>query len=227
MIIVLSATVSSMQFSRAFRVAALLLLLSACSSSDTYLDEPLVPADESDVVTSAPFTYGADCPPMNTDPANTSVVYSNTEMGIRFSIPYNEKWGSTAEHFPPYVNHQPTESFPYGYVLFGPPISNFNPDPTLCNPGRSYELTFLPARTANQTVRIVEGRGNEVVPNTTVRTINGLTVVEYTDAGLCSYPTMEVIGTDYNYSFTTGCGTDEEGEWTYLEEIIKTVELTK
>lgn len=164
---------------------------------------------------------------MNTDPADTQAVYENTEMGIRFSIPYNEKWGSPAEHFPPYTAHQPDESFPYGYVVFGPPIANFGPNPTLCNPGRSYELTFFPARTSAQAVRTIEGRGNEVVPNTTVRTINGLTVVQYTDAGLCSYPTMEVIGTEFNYSFTTGCGTDTEGEWKYLEEIVKSVELTK
>lgn len=219
-----------MQFPRTALPAALMsaVLLSACSSAEPYLDEPIIPAQETDVDTSVPFTYGADCPPMNTDPADTTVAYINHEKGISLTIPFNAKWGYPGIPVTPYTERGPSGSAPLGSVLFGQPTSgNLQGLGGNCDPLHLYELTFLPARSANDAVRAIEGRGGDVVPNATVRTIDGFTVVQYTDAGLCSYPTIEVIGTDFNYSFTTGCGTDVEGEWKYLEDIVKTVKLTK
>lgn len=218
-----------MNFPRASSAAGLLtvaLLLSACG--EPVLDTDQIPLPEEVLEPVAlPDVVSSDCPPVNADPATTSVPYINAEMGIRFTVPYNEKWGSAAEHFPAYVEQPADDVFPYGYVLFGPPTPNFGPDPSFCMPSRSYELTFLPARTVAATERAIRDGRTEVVPNTTVRSINGLTVVQYTDVGLCNFPTMEVIGTRFNYSFTTGCGTDEEEEWQYLEDIMKSVELTQ
>jgi hypothetical protein len=200
------------------------LLVSACARvpyGDQLPVTPQIPKDSDITNTPTPTTL-SDCPVLNTDPANTTVVYSNPDKKISFTVPYNNQWGYTNAPVSPY-SERAGDSDSLGYVLFGPPTSgDVEGLGTSCDPIQFYSLSFLPSRSADIAVRTIESRGTEVVPNTKVVTINGLTVVEFTDAGLCSYPTLEVVGQQYNYS-----GGDETEEWKYLENIVKSVQLTK
>lgn len=213
---------------QAVSIAAFVCALSGCTAVPYGDQLPVTPQIPPDTSANTATPVVAQCPELNTDPADTTAMYTNDDKGISFTIPYNEKWGSPGRPSPAFTEHAPTDTERLGYVLFGPPTSGAEQGlGTDCDPIQFYDLTYLPARTAASAVHTIESRGTEVVPNTTVRTINGLTVVQYTDAGLCSYPTMEVIGKKYNYSFTTSCGMDEEDEVTYLENIVKSVKLTQ
>ncbi len=164
------------------------------------------------------------CPVLNVDAPNSTVAYTNTDKNISFDIPYNPQWGYADSPLPAFADHEATDTSPLGYVLFGPPTSgSLEGLANSCDLIQSYDLTFLPVRTAEAAKKDIEGRETDVVPNTTIRTINGLTVVQYKDVGLCNYPTMEVVGKDYNYSFTTSCGGDAQEEWNYLESIVKNI----
>jgi hypothetical protein len=205
------------------------LVLSSCARvpyGDQLPVTPDIPRDQ-ESINEMPFVDLSDCPELNRDPPTTTVRYMNQEMGIAFTIPYNNQWGYAGTALPAYADHTSQDGSP-GNVLFGPPTSgNLEGLGSSCDALLYYSLTFLPARTAQEAVRAIQSRGTEVVPNATVRTINGLTVVQYTDAGICSYPTLEVIGTKYNYNFTTSCGGDSEVDWQYLEDIVKSMELLK
>lgn len=206
-----------------------LALLSACARvpyGDQLPVTPDIPREEQPV-NEMPLVDLSECPVLNTDPATTSVLYTNAAMGISFPIPYNDHWGYADIRIPAFSELKGQDNS-LGYILFGPPTSgSLEGLGGNCDPIQYYSMTFLPHRSAQDTVRTIESRGTEVVPNATVKTINGLSVVQYTDAGLCSYPTLEVVGTTYNYSFTTSCGGDPEVDWAYLEGIVKSVTITK
>ncbi len=224
-----SATLGPMFSARASATIGLVFLLSACTRVPYGDQLPMTPEipRETDTDDSVVPAHNA-CPLLNTEPANTSVTYINNAKKITFTIPYNPKWGTAEAVLPAFVEHAATDSESQGYVLFGPPMpAGLEGLVTDCDVTQSYSLSFLPSRSPQTIVRTIEERGMEVVPNTTVRTINGLTVVQYVDAGLCSFPTLEVLGTEYNYSFTTNCGAGEEEAIAYLENIVKSIQLTK
>ncbi len=224
-----SFSMVSKHFPSAIIALSMVLALSGCARvpyGDQLPVTPDIPRDQLPV-NETPLVESGDCPQLNTDPATTSITYTNAEMGISFPIPYNDQWGYTGMPLPAFSEHA-GDGISLGHTLFGPPTSgSLEGLGGSCDPIQYYSLTFLPARTANAAVHAVESQGVEVVPNATVQTINGMTVVRYTDVGLCSYPTLEVVGQTYNYSFTTSCGGDPEADWKYLENIVKSVTLTK
>lgn len=197
-------------------------LLSACATAP-------VPDDGAQSSASSADAGTGKCVAAFMGEPDTTVTYTNVDKGISFDIPYNDGWGYEDAPLPAFVEHDAGDVTPLGSVLFGPPTyAGFWSEVETCDLLQSYELTFLPARTAAAAVRTIEGRGTEVVPNATVRTIGDLTVVQYTDVGLCNYPTLEVVGATYNYSFTTsGCEAAEDTEWKYLESIVQSVQLTQ
>ena len=207
------------------------MFLSACSTVPMTDDQAAAPPPDEAAMTAtseassmAPVT--TTCPVVNTDPADAMVTYTNSDKGISFAIPYNAHWGYADAPLSAFSNHDASDTSPLGYVLFGPPTSATTEGlGNSCDLVQSYDLAFFPSRSAADAVKTIEGRGTDVVPNTSVRTINGLTVVQYKDVGLCNYPTMEVIGKKYNYSFTTSCGGDPTEEWKYLETIVNSIKL--
>ena len=212
-------------------VLSVSFLLTACTAIPLTDDHAPVPAlgDMNPTQSSAlsVSTISDACPAVNTDAPDTTVTYSNTAKGISFDIPYNAHWGYAESPLSAFADHEATDDFPFGYVLFGSPTSgSLEGLANSCALTQSYELTLLPSRTAEVAKRTIEGRGSDIVPNATVRTINGLTVVQYTDVGLCSYPTMELVGKKYNYSFTTSCGGDTQEEWNVLEKVVESIKLT-
>jgi len=210
-----------------------LSVLSACSTVVPYdagSDAALPPQAfaSSAAIVAQHSVSSISCPVLNGDPANTSVTFAGSQQGISFTIPYNASWGYADNVLPAYVTHPADDQSPYGSVEFGPPqLSAYTSEDSSCDLTHQYVLRFLHQRTAQAAVTSIEGADSAITPATQTRTINGLTVVQYTDAGTCSYPTMEVIGQKYNYQFSTYCGENSSEEWSYLENIVKSVKLSK
>jgi hypothetical protein len=151
----------------------------------------------------------------NTDPANTTVHYSNPGKGISFDVPYNTNWGSKKFKIDPYWEYN-------DQITFGS-IGGFE----ACMWVRSNILHFRPQLSAEEVVNnIKKSDPPELipVPPTTIK-LNGLTVIKYATSGLCSYPAFQVIGEKYNYEFVTGCSVDIESDFKYLENIVNTIQI--
>jgi hypothetical protein len=210
-------------------------ILSACNAAIPYDDGNQVQFVPDDTATSeassvvTPQTTPVSCPPLNADAPNGSVTYKSVAYGISFPVPSNERWGSPGNPMPAYEEHGSMDvDSEIAYVDFGAPVVFTSEDTTHdCTPEHSYMLTILPARSAEATASSVEGADSPITPTTQTRVINGLTVVQYVAAGSYPNPTMEVMGTKYNYRFSTTYGSNSADEWQALENIVKTVKLTK
>lgn len=146
----------------------------------------------------------------NFDPADTNINYYSPDKGIAVDLPYNSHWGSATYSVAPYDEQA-------DFVAFGP-MGPFE----ACSWARSYFVHFKPAvATAEVIASLEEGVKSEQL------VINDLTVVKYTTQGMCTYPTMQVLGKKYNYEFRPLCGSDTniDSEFEYLTNIIKTVKL--
>lgn len=149
----------------------------------------------------------------NNDPATTTSVYTNVAKGISFTLPYNPKWGTSKYRINPY-DRGTIYSSGAERIVFGK-IAPFEG----CLVVRDYVLEFLSAKSASQlTSNIAKDELNHGI---ITKQLNGLQVVEYTGEGLCSYPTVIVIGQKFNYQFNYICG----GTFADLENIAKTVKL--
>lgn len=210
--------------------AVLSLLLGACTTVVPYDDGTALPP--AGVASSAPAAVvqnkaaPVSCPVLHADPANTTVTYVSRQQGLSFVIPYNTQWGYSASPMPAFAAHSADDDNPLGYVAFGPPRpSALMADDNSCDLTHQYVLRFLRPRSAQAAVSSIEGADSAITPTTQTRVINGFTVVQYTDAGTCSYPTMEVVGQKYNYQFSTYCGQNSSEEWQYLETLVKSMKL--
>ena len=213
-------------------IASMSLVLVACTAIPYDQQGAGVPPEVLQTYSSTPALpvspKANDCGPFNHDAASTSVTYENASMGIHFAVSYNEKWGYPDTSFTPYSENNGADHTAGG-VAFGPPMRGDSEGAPGCDLMHSYQLTFLPPHTAEAAVQRIrrEGEATGIVPDTTVQTINGLTVVRYSPPGLCDNPTLEVIGTKQNYSFTTSCGHGTQEEWDYLEGVVKSITLMK
>ena len=88
-----------------------------------------------------------------------------------------------------------------------------------CSWPRSYTLNFRSAQTVDEVM------SEKSMMNPEKTEINGLTIVKFTDVGMCNYPTLYVIGNKYNYEFRPLCSVDDEKEFEFLEEIVRSLEL--
>lgn len=156
----------------------------------------------------------------NHDPANTTTTYSNQVKGISLEIPYNHKWGSNKYRINPYDERETMGEMLPDSLEFGS-IGLFE----ACSWARSHFLYFRPAKSADEVINEIKKDPNypemfSLQPKKIV--INGLEVVKYENFGLCSYPTLQIIGKKYNYELKPLC----DGEsFQFFEDIIKTIKL--
>ena len=160
----------------------------------------------------------------NNDVPNSFPMYSSSQLGLSFSVPYNSSWGSSKYRVKPYDEILREEAHlvdsVYGQIAFGS-IGVFEG----CSWTRTHHLAVSMKKSADQVLNDLKNRDdyetlkNIEVPSKTI--INGLTVVKYTDYGLCSYPTLIVIGRKYNYTVGSLCN----GNYKELIDIVKTMKL--
>lgn len=148
----------------------------------------------------------------NADPADSEVVYSSSKKGISIKIPYNASWGNETYSIQPYdeLNMDSVDQIAFG------PIGIFEG----CGWVRSWFLRFMPVQTAETVIETAKADSGCFDCNPEVLNINKLPVVKYTLGGLCTYPTMVVIGKKYNYELTPLCG--DESSFDKMQSIIET-----
>jgi hypothetical protein len=178
------------------------------------VDDPSASADPAQPV----IAHTTQCPPLPDAAATTTVPYASDAFGLSFSVPYNPAWIYGGEELSPYVEHD-------RIVEFGAPRTIGEGGPGDCTPGRTYQMEVLPAASAQDRMHALRSEDNAIVPNPTVETVGAFTVVKYVGAGLCTYPTLEIIGKSFNYSFSPVCGEGSDDEWNALEEIVKSVQF--
>ncbi len=158
-------------------------------------------------------------------PATTTAEYTSDTNGVTAQFPYNPKWG-TREHKLPAYYELPDENA----ILFGP-IGHGE----VCSLIRYWEMKIVPPRTAEEAFAASQtwmqeamGEGKEIPPAfmPKLTTIGDHAAIEYVDIGLCSYPTIEVVGKKYNYklSYCAG-GADREKDLMPLREIVEGMEI--
>lgn len=149
------------------------------------------------------------------DEANTTVKFDTGNFSV--NLPFNDSWGSPTFKVAPY--------FEYDYMVSFGEVSSFE----ACSWVREYNMTIKPWKSAEDLKKEIQGQEAKNVGlvdyhNTT--SVNGFDVVRYWESGLCSYPTLEVVGPNgFNYSFTPTCSGDDKEEFEKLWEIVKTVKF--
>lgn len=153
----------------------------------------------------------------NTDPATTTVTYTNQEKEISVDLPYNPDWGSDNYRINPYDEEDDR-------VNFGP-----------INLGEGggwgrwwWALSFQPAETADQVIAGLDKDSFLFLAEPEKDKVNNLEIVKYAEIGLTSYHYIIVIGEKYNYEFISTGHLDTgstEDELADLESIVKTVSL--
>ena len=149
----------------------------------------------------------------NTSPATTTFIYNNIQKGIEVLLPWNPLWGTKDHKIAQYEMVKNSSEIRFGFM-------------DVCGEGagclwRQFSLTFLPAKT------LAEEKKDRISTDTVaqeVLNINGMTVLNVADEGLCAAHTLTVIGKKYNYDFSSACGLSEEG-LAQLKKIIATMKF--
>lgn len=141
------------------------------------------------------------------------IPYQNLEKGIILDLIYNPRWGSEKYKILPYYEEA-------NILRFGP-IGVFEG----CSWVRPYLMEFLPKRSPEEIISDYQkGLMAETFSSPMKEIVYGFTVVKYTEGGLCSSPTTEIIGKKYNYKLQSICGSDDE-DFSLHKEIIKSIKL--
>lgn len=117
----------------------------------------------------------------------------------------------------------PTEFEVHDKIIKFGPVGDI-PEGPIGAKSRGYTLSVVDVRSSQDILKMIK---NEKEPPLTelnkVTKINGLDVVEYTGSGMCSYPTIEVIGKKFNYTLQPVCGTSNDFE--YMTRLVETMGL--
>lgn len=145
----------------------------------------------------------------------TLIQYSNANRGISVKLPYYESWNTKYRPVSKYDENGDSVNFGSKFRFEGGEFV------------RQYALTFRKAQTADSLIKEIKQTIDKqlLIEEPTEQKINGLSIVRYTDSGLCEYPTMTVIGQKYNYEFRPTCSVALEKDFTVFSDIIKTIKL--
>lgn len=150
------------------------------------------------------------------------IDYVNQAKGISLKIPYNQKWGDAKYQVAPYdettgVIDLDYNTKSYGSISFGRAFPFEG-----CGLAREMNINFITQKPADQIIKDMNAADNPLLPTPPHKvTIDGLSAVEYEDVGLCSYPTVIIIGQKFNYLIGQTCGDSFKPE----EDIAKTIKL--
>ena len=158
----------------------------------------------------------------NEDNTDSLVLYKNIEKDIELMIPYNEKWGNSECKVNEYMIGE------NGAIYFG--------KPTFLG---EFTLEFLESKKTNEILgeqaEINGGKGAnpqkyldlslEEVNGLGVYKINGMEVVRVNNFGMCETVDMIVIGSKFNYKFSSCSGKNVKETMQKLEDIIKTIKF--
>jgi hypothetical protein len=176
-------------------------------------------AEEKNIPDSHPLPKLEDGGPLNSDPANTTVEYSNPEKGLAsIDLPYNENWGNASLAVAPYDQESNSVSFGPLYTYSAHPTGQ----PTL---GRTMNLYIIEPRSSSASMRAAASGTQEkgsVAP--ILRVFPNVTYVKYCIANeLNAGCYVEVIGQKANYRLSSPLSSNLPD----LERIARTIQFAK
>ncbi len=169
-------------------------------------------------------TKGDDCQNkfknINKDESNTTVRYSNSDLGIAFDVPYNTSWINDQYKLNPYDSA--ISSTGDTVLYFGP--MGLNCEGICAISRRHYSLRIIQPESAEKVMQRYSGinlYGPEVV------FIGGLKAVKYAETAMGDGYYVEVVGTKHNYIFEfSDFGVDSGSDaFAKVENIVKSVDL--
>lgn len=180
----------------------------------TQITPPVAPNDNRQLISSQDF-YNKQAEvvdkfvgKMNTSPATTTILYSDTSEGLEIQLPFNPLWGTDKYKFAPYEDIM--NGIVFGYV-------DACPEGAGCL-ARQYSLDFEPAKSAADVIRDESKTGTKSI----TYKVGSFTVVQSDDEpGLCSRTFLTVIGKKMNYRLMGPCGLDIAA----AKKIIATMKL--
>lgn len=208
------------------------LILSACAAPiamEKPVDAPvdgdarsLLTMDVLDMLNGKPADELCEIATYSAQPT-VGAAYTSKAYGLTVTLPYNPKWGTMEHQLPPF-HDLPAELV----VLFGPLQHG-----EACGLVRHWELRILPPRSLDESLEKIRaelqtGFGDQMPADLApvAAELGGHAAIEYVRPGLCSYPTIEVIGKKFNYqlSYCAG-GEDRSKDLQPLREIAQTMKF--
>ena len=115
------------------------------------------------------------------------------------------------------------------YVNFGPLNPSLSPIPT-DELTHIYSMYTVKKRTTDEIIKELKKEtpygGTLLLDEPKIKKINKLDIVEWTEGGTCENRTMEIVGQEVNYIFSSlGCFTDQEFDFDYFEKTITTIKF--
>jgi hypothetical protein len=180
-----------------------------------------VATEEKTVADSHPLPTWEESGPLNSDPANTTVEYSNPEKGLAsIDLPYNEAWGNASLTVMPFAINDTGDR-----VFFGPYIQ-------VVGISREMKLDFIPVRSSSVAMKAAAQEANinssdggaapilRIFPSVTyVKFITQASV----EGGAGKEAVVEVIGTKANYRLSS----HDINDLPELERIARTIQFAK
>ena len=126
-----------------------------------------------------------------------------------------------------YIYSTSTDGDNFGVIFFGP----LRPEEYSKNMHPMYDLAFIDTRTAEDIIKSAETLENgsknpTLMFNPIIIEKNGFTAVKWAEGGYCENRYIEIIGTKYNYHFSSlGCAKSREYDFNYFEEVLNNTKL--
>lgn len=153
----------------------------------------------------------------NLDEADKIIEYRSVENGLKIDVPYNENWGNNKYFVAPYWEGAFKNQEGISFGLVHNKIEG-------CGWVRDVQLKFAKAQSADQVIEGIVGTRNTDIfaVEPTVVKVGNLNAVYYSYEGMCSGPTLVIIGKKYNYELYSACNSQTLDQ---LLEIAKTIQL--
>lgn len=154
--------------------------------------------------------------PFSNEDADTMVKYEHSNFSVE--LPFNDSWGSPSFKVAPY--------FEYDYMVNFGAILSFES----CSWVREYQMLVKPGKSAEDLKAEIKGQEMKnvgLIKYYNTENVNGNDIVRYWEAGMCNYPTLEVVGPNgFNYAFYPTCSAgDDKVEFDKLWKIVETVKF--
>ncbi len=175
-------------------------------------NEPIVEGERQIISTPYSQLTGKCDLKVNTDPANSTELFSDKTLGFEVSLPYNENWGTEQYKISPSEYDAENNRLLYGPI--GPGEG--------CGWGRKSIAVMKPQSEAEAIAEIKKNFGDSFSFGPEAVTVDGLKLIRYSANGICTFQGVVVLGKRHAYGFST-CSDNRNDAYQEFNKIIATL----